>query len=1496
MGSGYCCSPREIIMNFKYRKLASALALLVTTTSIASEAEHHEYQLGAYADDNSTTIPFRSSANKDGQYFVFSSTDLHKSSGFASYFVILEDEPVASYGGGIDGVAATSLFASKNSNSTGNGKLNTKSLASKQYTSYLAGKQSEHQLHASLKLKRPIETLTSYQVVLNGYATQLSPSEAILVSQLPGVKAVTPSGVSYLESDSGPGFIGATKAWQGTLNYEGSKGEGMILGVIDSGIASFLEPVLDKSSLTTLEGLPPFNPSFADIGGDGYDHENPRATDPNAESLYVGDCVDQPGWCNDKLIGVWAFGSLATDIVNRSTSDARSETGQDTHGHGTHVASTAAGNVVKNVQTQGEIGGPLTDIYPHSFVYPEMSGVAPHANIISYQTCDKSGSCDNFLAIAAIEQAVKDGVDVINYSVGGAAALPWYHWVSLAYLNAREAGVHVATSAGNNGNFGKQTVKSPGNAPWIVSVAASSHDRGFNAKTATLSGGSSSFELESATLIGKSATAGIDATEIVYAADVEYSQTGKHTHTHSHDAQHQYQYLHVEGDHPEIDLNSTEYFEYSARGEYLHTHEHDHEDAEERFDLAGACGADSIPAEKIVGKIVICNRGGVSVDGSLSRASKSAALKELGAAGMILINTDDSAENIEHDLHSIPSVHLKKKDGKELLAWLAEGENHKVAISDSELVSSLERQHYENHEDFSGLMGSFSSQGPDVFTGDYLIPQITAPGVSILASGLGDNMQDISTHPMLLTNTDQKYNTGTSMASPHVAGALLLLKSAQPTWTPSQAQSALMLTADTGLRYLDKIVLKKQTFKAAELHSTGAGLVRIEKAIETGLLMSVSKSEYLNADPYGDIASIRMPLYPEEWQTPSYEEVENIRELEKDVPTDWHGKPGKMNLPSLSKGQCIDACSWTRTFEAIKSAIWTVSYSYTTKGMTLTSEIVNVKRGGEFTGEVVTGDSIAVSPGDSFSINVTATVNDELDSVWSDGRVHLTPSNTDIPNVSLPVTVEFVAGKLPENVEVTAHRNIGTADVKGVVTIGSEELSLTASSLSKGVVYTKQIKRAKTPNQAAEELDTASAAISISIPAGAERLYVEVLSSTSPDVDVYMGLDSDLNGLPNAAELNSIPYFGITSSRYEIINEINPSSGEYWIMIHNYGDQFNDSERDEYIPENSEIIDEITIIVSVVADDWNKDEDDVDELKLTAVKDNFADSTVPVQLAWNKEMQTGDRYYGVLGFGSNDDLPFNIGIISVDINRGIDDVRLQTLATDANDAAASRAGFTLTFAENNGSEDLVYSMTAELVSGSSLISFDALDYTIENDLITWQYTQAVGASAQTFTLLVDYLMVGGITDITPLVTSQLADEETAQIASNPNPVMIHGSPVVEVEATSLFAKPGETITLTSYIVDAVIEQPEFTYQWTQLTGQPVSFITTAESISFVIPDNENEEISFELVANNGARDSQPVITSIYIDAQETSSGGSTPFSFILFGLALLFARKKLSIH
>jgi subtilisin family serine protease len=228
-----------------------------------------------------------------------------------------------------------------------------------------------------------------------------------------------------------------------------TRGEGVVVGILDSG-ANIVSPSL---SATDVDGYTHINPL---PGGDFLGWCNPSNPNHNpARDI-----------CNSKMIGGWDY----TD--NLATTNFEAAGFEDENGHGTHTASTAAGNK----RTATIFGTPF-----------EISGVAPRANVVIYDVCYTNsglqGLCPTAATTAAINQVVADGVvDVINYSIGGGTT-PWSEAGSLAFLAAQNAGVFVSAAAGNG-------TPTPGTtnhqSPWVMTVGASTHTRGTIGNAFTL--------------------------------------------------------------------------------------------------------------------------------------------------------------------------------------------------------------------------------------------------------------------------------------------------------------------------------------------------------------------------------------------------------------------------------------------------------------------------------------------------------------------------------------------------------------------------------------------------------------------------------------------------------------------------------------------------------------------------------------------------------------------------------------------------------------------------------------------------------------------------------------------------------------------------------------------------------------------------------------------------------------------------------------------------
>ncbi|WP_210650962.1 S8 family serine peptidase [Nocardioides sp. SYSU D00065] len=850
------------------------------------------------------------------------------------------------------------------------------------YRGELRSEQSELVSSISRITGGEARVLYRYTEALNGIAVQLTRSQAQRVARVDGVAAVQVDFTRELTTDKGPEWIGAPTVWDGSTvpaGFEGNKGEGVIVGILDS-------------------GLNPANPSFADTvpeeeGGDGYDHTNPLGSgnylgmcDP-ASSQYVAD------WgCNDKLIGYWNF-------ENPAAGGNPFDDPYDDDGHGSHTGSTTAGNQVE--ATAYSARGT-----EHEFsVTSTIKGVAPHANIIGYDVCD--GGCQGYSILASINQAILDGVDVINYSIGSSApSNPWSDQDAVGFLNARAAGIHVATSAGNDGP-GAATLGSPGDVPWMTTVGATTHDRKYVASVTDIAAGAATLgDLAGAGLAGP--TDG--SYRVVYAGAAPYNN-------------------------PQCGLPP---------------------DSEP---------AGTFPAgTDLSGLIVICDRGGNG------RVEKGENLAELGAEGMILVNDQASGTSLNGDAHALPAAHLTYADGQALKAFVAANPTTTAALSGS--IADI--------DDANGdIMAAFSSRGPNRALSS-ISPSVSAPGVDILAAAGARN------------SVEWHFISGTSMASPHTAGALTLLEGMQDQlpaaeqWTPAEAQSALMTTAERDITDSDGT--------EADWFDMGSGRIELRRAAKAGLVLDEDLAGYRAADPAsgGDVRAL--------------------------------------NTASMADDECLQTCEWTRTFTGTATGVgtWTVSVEELSEGLTLDTDV----------------DTIALTDGGTDDVTVTAEVapgtpTDE----WLFGTLVLTPpAGSAAPVAHLPVGVLPSPGVLPTSIDITTRRDAGSQVETDLEAIAVSDLQVDASGLVPEDRTALSIVEDSTNTDAFDGNGTV--VTNVEVPAGATSLIAELQEPTAPDFDLYVGTGA-------VSEANMIEMSASAGSN-ERVQIANPEAGTYWVLVQNW--------------------------------------------------------------------------------------------------------------------------------------------------------------------------------------------------------------------------------------------------------------------------------------------------------------------------------------------------------
>ncbi|KAL7180500.1 hypothetical protein ACSBR1_043660 [Camellia fascicularis] len=280
--------------------------------------------------------------------------------------------------------------------------------------------------------------LYTYDRAINGFSARLNASQAADLRRVPGILSVLPDRLHHIHTTHTPRFLGLTDSFGLWPNSDYA--DDVIIGVLDTGIWPERESFSD-------EGLSP------------------------VPSTWKGKCntaSDFPASsCNRKIIGARAyFRGYEASIGKPMDESAESNSPRDTEGHGTHTASTAAGSVVANAGF-------------FEYARGEARGMAVKARIAAYKICWSVGCYESDI-LAAMDQAIFDGVHVISLSVGANGRAPEYYRDSIAIgaFGAAQHGILVSCSAGNSGPDPYTAVNI---APWILTVGASTIDREFPA-------------------------------------------------------------------------------------------------------------------------------------------------------------------------------------------------------------------------------------------------------------------------------------------------------------------------------------------------------------------------------------------------------------------------------------------------------------------------------------------------------------------------------------------------------------------------------------------------------------------------------------------------------------------------------------------------------------------------------------------------------------------------------------------------------------------------------------------------------------------------------------------------------------------------------------------------------------------------------------------------------------------------------------------------------
>ncbi|KAG0495378.1 hypothetical protein HPP92_000069 [Vanilla planifolia] len=533
--------------------------------------------------------------------------------------------------------------------------------------------------NATLSSGKP-RLVYAYRQVISGFAAWLSQEEVSTIKAMDGVLFARPDNDLQPRTTYTYEFLGLTSDGSRGMWYNSEYGSGQIIGVIDTGVM-------------------PTHPSFS---GQGL-----SPPDPNK---WNGSCYWDTPICNEKLIGAQGF-SRGMNISPL-----------DKEGHGTHVASIAAGHIIQDASVLGTARG-------------IAGGIAPKAHLAIYKN---SASSD---LLHSIEKAIQDQVDVISISQGDDSPEFMYNGIVIGSFAASTKRIVTCAAAPN---LGPTPSSIDNDAPWLITVGACTTDRRITA--------------------------------IVKLG------------------------------------NGTEFFGESA------SQEQGYKSPQLPLENVGECFRD-IDDHDVVGKVVLCyNKYNNTQTGEIV----------LKAGGVAMIVRSGLGNTTKAEPHVLPASHLTWDDGRKIEEY-SSSPNPTAAIIFRGTEFEIKP---------APIVASFSGRGPSLQNGGIIKPDIIAPGVNILAAWPWEVVNHTGKRETFL------FQSGTSMATPHVSGVVALLRNNHPMWSAAAIQSAIMTTAKSKDRDGNRIT-DQNGGSIASVFDMGSGLIDPVAANDPGLIYDAKPHDYI---------------------------------------------------------------------------------------------------------------------------------------------------------------------------------------------------------------------------------------------------------------------------------------------------------------------------------------------------------------------------------------------------------------------------------------------------------------------------------------------------------------------------------------------------------------------------------------------------------------------------------------------------------------------------
>jgi len=875
----------------------------------------------------------------------------------------------------------------------------------------------------------------SYRYALNGFAAKLSPAQVARLAQSDAVDRIWPDTAQHTTTNNSAIFLGLENQVGGLRADKKLRGDGIVVAVIDSGVAPNHPSLLDTEE--RVPGLCRGSWAKASLLGlwlcSSYLRNPPTAVVFDPPLKFRGACEIGPGWdakaCNNKIVGARFYIDGFLSRWQLDPNEVRSP--KDVDGHGTHVSTIIAGNPVD----ASLLGTRLA----------RVSGIAPRAQLAIYKACwlepgAARSTCATSDLTRAVDDAVADGADLINYSLGNLETeltAP----DDMALLHALDAGVLSVVAAGNDGP-NPYTIGSPSSAPWVLTTAAST---------------------QSGELFD-------DAIEVTAPADLKQA----------------------------IVMREASFTPALTRDKPIEAPLVTANDGQGPIQ-GGATGStrDACQAltnnDEMKGNVALIERGGCEFDVKIANAEAA------GAIAVVVYNNVGSpiVMNGTSGRVHIPAVMIDNAAGQKLVDRLAADAGKNVQAADRvtvKLASGL----FATLNGNGNIVADFSSRGPSLSDANFSKPDVTAPGVNILAGQTPDVAHG-------LRGETYQYISGTSQAAPETTGVAVLLKEAHPDWTPGMLKSALMTTAYQGVL--------REDGTPAQPSDVGAGHIDPNRAIAPGL---VYESDYRDHAAY--LCGLHEPPL-------------TVSECAALAAAGYPSSATDLNLPSIGVGQLIS-------------------------GDTLKRRVTNIGPPATFSADVtpppnvdvfVEPPSLMLTTGQSAEFTVRFVDRGTALDVWNFGRLTWTDGGGQ--RVVTPISVQAVTLRAPPELYLTG----ANGSTKMLAAFGYTGAYLAGvHGLRKPFLDANgQVPRGHVDNDPNNNfsfrLDNGVTAHQLTVPPGQLYLRIALFNEFTDGTD---DLDLYLFYCPNNQCVQVAESGGLTSN--EEIDVSLPQAGQYVVLVHGY--------------------------------------------------------------------------------------------------------------------------------------------------------------------------------------------------------------------------------------------------------------------------------------------------------------------------------------------------------